>query len=100
MTTLAAQRQQFAQQANENTMVQKVGRLIGRLVVAEGQTEWLWTPGQELALLDDEAKVFKLVGPVLLKQDVDEAKANVDKRLEFINNELCVACIPRNALCS
>jgi prefoldin beta subunit len=44
--------------------------------------------------------VFKLVGPVLLKQDVDEAKANVDKRLEFINNELCVACIPRNALCS
>jgi hypothetical protein len=39
MTTLAAQRQQFAQQANENTMVQKVGRLIGRLVVAEGQTE-------------------------------------------------------------
>lgn len=38
--------------------------------------------------------MFKLVGPVLLKQDVDEAKANVDKRLEFINNELCVARMP------
>lgn len=45
---------------------------------------------QELALLDGEAKVFKLIGPVLLKQDVGEAKVNVDKRLEFINNELCV----------
>lgn len=47
---------------------------------------------QELDLLSDGAKVFKLIGPVLLKQDVDEAKANVNKRLEFINNELCVSC--------
>ncbi|KAF1782194.1 Prefoldin [Phytophthora cactorum] len=62
---LATQRQTYAQQANENDMVKK-----------------------ELDLLDDEAKVYKLVGPVLLKQDVDEAKSNVNKRLEFINNEL------------
>ncbi|KAE9316227.1 hypothetical protein PR003_g18779 [Phytophthora rubi] len=27
-------------------------------------------------------------GPVLLMQDMDEAKTNVNKRLEFINNEL------------
>lgn len=45
---------------------------------------------QELDLLGDDAKVYKLIGPVLLKQDVNEAKANVNKRLEFINNELCV----------
>lgn len=38
-------------------------------------------------ILNADAKVFKLVGPVLLKQDVEEAKANVDKRLEFIGNE-------------
>jgi prefoldin beta subunit len=62
---LATQRQTYAQQANENDMVKK-----------------------ELDLLDDEAKVYKLVGPVLLKQDVDEAKTNVNKRLEFINKEL------------
>ncbi|CEG38913.1 prefoldin subunit 6 [Plasmopara halstedii] len=62
---LARQRQMYAQQANENDMVKK-----------------------ELYLLDDEAKVFKLVGPVLLKQEVDEAKSNVNKRLEFINHEL------------
>lgn len=28
---------------------------------------------------------------MLLKQEVGEAKANVNKRLEFINNELCVS---------
>jgi len=31
--------------------------------------------------------VFKLIGPVLIKQDLVEAKSNVGKRLEFISNE-------------
>jgi prefoldin beta subunit len=34
--------------------------------------------------------VFKLVGPVLVKQDQVEAKSNVDKRLEFIGGEMSV----------
>jgi prefoldin beta subunit len=32
--------------------------------------------------------VYKLVGPLLVKQDLDEAKANVRKRIEFIRGEL------------
>lgn len=39
-------------------------------------------------MLDDEARVFKLVGPVLIKQDHAEAASNVSKRLEFIKKEL------------
>ncbi len=62
---MASQRQQYAQQQNENNMVK-----------------------QELDLLDESAKVYKLVGPVLLKQDTTEAKSNVSKRLEFIQKEL------------
>ncbi|OQS01623.1 hypothetical protein ACHHYP_00529 [Achlya hypogyna] len=65
VTVLANQRQLYAQQQNENSMVK-----------------------QELDLLDDGAKVYKLVGPVLLKQDTAEAKSNVSKRLEFIQNEM------------
>lgn len=34
--------------------------------------------------------VYKLVGPVLLKQETAEAKANVDRRLEFLRGEMCV----------
>jgi prefoldin beta subunit len=68
---LATQRQQYAQQANENNMVK-----------------------QELDLVGDDAKVYKLIGPVLLKQEVAEAKTNVKKRLEFINNELYVGLLP------
>ncbi|DBA96524.1 hypothetical protein WJX77_012506 [Trebouxia sp. C0004] len=43
---------------------------------------------QELELLDEDANIFKLVGPVLIKQDPLEATANVEKRLEFIKGEV------------
>jgi len=43
---------------------------------------------QELDLLDDSANVYKMVGPVLMKNDLDDAKQTVEKRLEFITGEL------------
>mmetsp|Transcript_2220 Transcript_2220/g.6571 ORF Transcript_2220/g.6571 Transcript_2220/m.6571 type:complete len:140 (+) Transcript_2220:159-578(+) len=38
--------------------------------------------------LDEGANVFKVVGPVLFKQDYDDVKENVQKRLEFIQAEI------------
>ncbi|KAL6198179.1 hypothetical protein ACLB2K_027971 [Fragaria x ananassa] len=43
---------------------------------------------KELDLLSEDANVFKLIGPVLVKQDLAEAKANVHKRIEYISAEL------------
>lgn len=43
---------------------------------------------QELALLDASNAVYKLVGPVLVKQDTEEAKATVGKRLDYIGGEM------------
>ncbi|GJN87634.1 hypothetical protein Rhopal_000589-T1 [Rhodotorula paludigena] len=43
---------------------------------------------EELANLKPENTVYKQVGPVLLKQDQDEARGNVDKRLEWIEGEI------------
>ncbi|PHT57607.1 hypothetical protein T459_35422 [Capsicum annuum] len=45
---------------------------------------------KELDLLNEDANVFKLIGPVLVKQDMAEAKANVKKRIEYISTELTV----------
>lgn len=42
---------------------------------------------QELDLLDDSSNVYKMVGPVLLRNDLDDAKQTVEKRLEYIGNE-------------
>jgi prefoldin beta subunit len=42
----------------------------------------------EFSSLPDEATIYKLVGPVLLKQETDEAKRTVGGRLEFIKGEM------------
>ena len=42
----------------------------------------------ELDLADDNDVVYKLVGPVLMKEDLSEARSTVEKRIEFINKEM------------
>lgn len=39
-------------------------------------------------LLGEDATVYKLIGPALIKQDPVEAKSNVETRLELIKTEL------------
>ncbi|PFH54780.1 hypothetical protein AMATHDRAFT_134272 [Amanita thiersii Skay4041] len=43
---------------------------------------------KEFEQLTQENTVYKLLGPVLVKQDQADAKANVNKRLEFIQSEI------------
>ncbi|KAI9370159.1 Prefoldin [Aspergillus egyptiacus] len=42
----------------------------------------------EFNSLDDESNIYKLIGPVLLKQDKTEALMAVNGRLEFIEKEI------------
>ena len=39
-------------------------------------------------LLNEDSKVYKLVGPVLVFQDFVMAKDNVEKRLEYIQKDM------------
>lgn len=43
---------------------------------------------EEFEKLNDDSKIFKQTGPVLLPQDLDESKANVEKRIEYITKEM------------
>eukprot|EP00631_Chrysoreinhardia_giraudii_P004803 CAMPEP_0197421890 /NCGR_PEP_ID=MMETSP1170-20131217/11824_1 /TAXON_ID=54406 /ORGANISM="Sarcinochrysis sp, Strain CCMP770" /LENGTH=127 /DNA_ID=CAMNT_0042949177 /DNA_START=78 /DNA_END=461 /DNA_ORIENTATION=+ len=65
MQQLLQTRAQYAQQDTENKMVES-----------------------ELKVLEDDATVYKLVGPVLVKQELSDVKHNVSKRLEFISGEI------------
>lgn len=38
--------------------------------------------------MTDDANVYKMIGPALVKQDMVEAKSNVTKRLDFIKSEV------------
>eukprot|EP00775_Hariotina_reticulata_P010901 gene10901-11055_t len=63
--TLSQTRQQLMQQISESEAVK-----------------------EELDLLDEDATVYKLIGPAMIKQDLVEAKTNVSKRLEYIQAEM------------
>ena len=65
MGKLAENMSQYYQQKLENDMVLK-----------------------ELKLLSDDSTVFKRVGPCLIKQDMFEATSNVEKRIDYITQEL------------
>ena len=63
MQALNVKRQQYVQQLQENEMAK-----------------------EELDRLDDDAGVFKLIGPALVKQDRSEALDTLNKRLDFIRS--------------
>lgn len=65
ISALFTQKTQALAQFNENTMVKG-----------------------ELDLLEEDSNVFKLVGPMLMTIDLNEAKENVAKRIEFIETEI------------
>lgn len=60
-----SKRQQLDSQLNENTVVK-----------------------EELDILNDKNEVFKFIGPILIKQDLVEAKDNINKRIKYINEEI------------
>jgi len=64
-TKLVTTRTQLQSQINENEMVL-----------------------EELTRLNDDSNVFKMIGPALIKQDLVEAKSNVNKRVEYIKGEI------------
>lgn len=43
---------------------------------------------KEFGLLKDNATIYKLIGPVLVKQEPAEAVGNVAKRVEYIKGEI------------
>lgn len=47
---------------------------------------------RELDLITDNSKVYKLIGSILVPQEIEEARTNVAKRLEYITGEECEIC--------
>lgn len=72
--------------------LQKNQKLIQKCVAARQQLDGQLTENtlvkKELDILESDAEIFKLTGPVLVKQDLGEAKANVKKRIDYISAEV------------
>lgn len=74
-------RQRLDSQQQENELVNKV-----RVQTFRMPTTHSWE--QEFEHLEDDANIYKLIGPVLVKQEKAEASTNVKNRLELINKEM------------
>jgi chaperonin cofactor prefoldin len=77
LQALAEKRQVTLQQANENGMVQQ------ELDALEGST----------------ANVYKMMGPVLLRVELEDAKQNVGKRLDLIKSTMYVCILMCMCVC-
>lgn len=76
--------------AKYRKLQEEMGQLQQTLQALMGQENENEMVKRELDLLDNNGSnnaVFKMVGPVLLKNDLEDAKLTVDKRLEFIRGE-------------
>ena len=58
------------------------------LLLAGYSDRWQRNLRRTLELLEEGEVVMKLIGPTLLKQDPDEVKINVNKRIEYIEQEM------------
>merc|ERR1712198_753139 len=71
---------------------QKLQKDLQKVISARQQLDAQYnenkTVKDELDILKAPAKVYKLTGPVLVKQDLEEAKMTVQKRIDYIQEEL------------
>jgi prefoldin beta subunit len=72
---------------NFQEMQQQLHSLRGDFQVVMGQQTENEMVKTELNMLDNSGSVLKKVGPVLVRQELDDAKETVSKRLEFIQKE-------------
>lgn len=80
---------QFQQELDAYKQCQKeVNQLTGMRQQLDGQLNENAIVKEELSLLKPSGEVYKMVGPILLRQDHTEAKENIDKRMSYIKKEL------------
>ncbi|KAI9031936.1 Prefoldin [Phycomyces nitens] len=79
---LEAESKAFQQLQKE---LQKVIETRQRLDSQQQENELV---NKEFGLLKSDANIYKLIGPVLVKQDKSEATTNVKNRLDLIGSEI------------
>jgi len=80
---------QIVAEINENrSKLQTQYDLLRQLTAQKSENE---SVKKDFESLEENGVIWKLVGPVMVKQDREEAKANVDKRIEFIAGDVTKA---------
>lgn len=78
--------QELANQLNKQK--QDLQQAVGERQRLETQLQESKIVKLEFDQLEDDAKIFKMIGPVLVPQDKIEADSNVGKRMDFIQKQI------------
>lgn len=62
--------------------------LVGTLNQLNSQVQENETVKKEFDLLESDATIYKIIGPVLVKQEKAEAMENVKRRIEFLKGNV------------
>jgi prefoldin beta subunit len=73
--------------ANFREVQEQLQKVRNDLQIVLGQLTENEMVQQELDLLDGSSNVYKMVGPVLIRNSLEDAKDTVNKRIEFITTE-------------
>ena len=71
-----------------NSVRKELKKAVSLKQQLDGQLNENMAVKEELLLLKKDSEVYKLIGPVLVKQELEDAKQNVIKRMEYINKEI------------
>jgi prefoldin beta subunit len=88
MSSKTLQEQLQAEVATYQSVQKDLEKAIQNRTQLESQLKENEQVQQEFKLLKDDAVVYKMIGPCLVKQDTVEANSNVEKRLEYIKGEI------------
>eukprot|EP01061_Rhynchopus_euleeides_P000962 TRINITY_DN10695_c0_g1_i1.p1 TRINITY_DN10695_c0_g1~~TRINITY_DN10695_c0_g1_i1.p1 ORF type:complete len:146 (+),score=94.30 TRINITY_DN10695_c0_g1_i1:110-547(+) len=69
-------------------MQKKMAKLQGRNQQLQLQKQENAMVEHEFNIMEEDAQVYKLIGPALVSQDPSDGKAIVSKRLEYITGEI------------
>eukprot|EP01060_Flectonema_neradi_P005570 TRINITY_DN1370_c2_g1_i1.p1 TRINITY_DN1370_c2_g1~~TRINITY_DN1370_c2_g1_i1.p1 ORF type:complete len:146 (+),score=44.20 TRINITY_DN1370_c2_g1_i1:90-527(+) len=82
------QKRMNAESSTLKELQTKIGKLQNKVQQLQLQKQENEMVSNEMDVMEEGAEVYKLIGPALVSQDVEDAKAIVTKRLEYINNEI------------
>ncbi|KAF4677491.1 dolichyl-phosphate beta-glucosyltransferase [Perkinsus chesapeaki] len=67
---------------------ERLQKLYGKVRTLTAQKSENEQVKKEFDVLEEDGVIWKLVGPIMVRQDRDDAVSNVEKRLEFITSDL------------
>lgn len=67
---------------------EQIRNLIEQKQKLDSQKNEIMMAKEEVDLLEKDAVIYKLVGPLMVPQDLSEAKQNINGRLKFLDDRI------------